>query len=312
MSKTLVTCYVDPDLDGTAGAVAYAEYLNKNGVNATAGVMGEMHDEAKYIYKRFNFPLPESVKGDTGYDAVVLADASDMKGLEGNIDPVKVVEIIDHRKINEAHLFPNSKVQIEMVGAAATLVAEKFYNTNTEISKMSATLLYGAIVSNTLNFKATLTTERDVQMAKWLKEQVGLDNNFWKELFMAKSDLSGDKLRKRMEGEFANFEIIGKKFGIVQVEIVNVDELVGSRLSEILKFLKDIKIDNKLDFIFQTTIDLENGRNVFIAGDIEAQEVLKSVLGVKFENNIAIKDGLIMRKQIVPLVRDFLEVKKLP
>ncbi len=40
MSKTLVTCYVDPDLDGTAGAVAYAEYLNKNGGNATPGIMG--------------------------------------------------------------------------------------------------------------------------------------------------------------------------------------------------------------------------------------------------------------------------------
>lgn len=307
MQKILVTCYVDPDLDGTAGAVAYAEYLTKNGSDASAGIMGEMHDEAKYIFKRFNFSFPIAVKNDVGYDSVVLADASDMKGLEGNIDPNKVVEIIDHRKVNEAHLFPNAKVQIEMVGAAATLVAEKFYNSKTEISKMSATLLYGAVVSNTLNFKATLTTERDVQMAKWLKEQAGLDDNFWKELFVAKSDLSGGKLKTRMEGEFANFEISGKRFGIVQVEIVNVEELVSGRLSEILENLKNIRLSNRLDFIFQTTIDLENGRNVFTTEDIEAQDILKSVLGVKFENNIAVREGLIMRKQIVPLIKKFLD-----
>ncbi len=265
-----------------------------------------MHDEAKYIFNRFNFSLPELVTGDTGYDAVVLADASDMKGLEGNIDTIKVVEIIDHRKINDAHLFPNAKVQIEMVGAAATLVAEKFYKSNTEISKMSATLLYGAIVSNTLNFKATLTTGRDVQMAEWLKEQAGLYDNFWKDLFMAKSDLGGDKLKLRMEGEFANFEIAGKKFGIVQVEIVNVGELVEGRLPEIIKNLEDLNSKYELNFIFQTTLDLENGRNVFMTNDAEAQEILQSILGVKFENRIAIRDGLIMRKQIVPSIKDFL------
>ena len=307
MAKKLITCYVDPDLDGTACAVAYAEFLNSQNIDATAGIIGEMHDEAKYIFNRFQFTKPEQIANDENFQEVVLVDASDTNGLEGDIDVNKVIEIIDHRKINDANLFPNAKVQIEMVGAAATLVAEKFFENKIAISKMSATLLYGAIISNTLNFQATVTTDRDIKMASWLKEVAELGDNFWLELFQAKSDLSGNKLQKRMEGEFANFEIGNKKFAIVQVEIVGVNSLLENRLPEILQQLDNLKIKNNLDFIFQTTIDLENKINIFIANDRQAQNILSAIFEINFENNIATRNGLIMRKQIVPLIKEFLE-----
>ena len=266
-----------------------------------------MHDEAKYIFNRFQFTKPEQIANDENFQEVVLVDASDTNGLEGDIDVNKVIEIIDHRKINDANLFPNAKVQIEMVGAAATLVAEKFFENKIAISKMSATLLYGAIISNTLNFQATVTTDRDIKMASWLKEVAELGDNFWLELFQAKSDLSGNKLQKRMEGEFANFEIGNKKFAIVQVEIVGVNSLLENRLPEILQQLDNLKIKNNLDFIFQTTIDLENKINIFIANDRQAQNILSAIFEINFENNIATRNGLIMRKQIVPLIKEFLE-----
>jgi manganese-dependent inorganic pyrophosphatase len=216
MKPTLVTCYVNPDLDGVAGAMAYAEYLQKTGQDVVAGIIGEPHDEAKYILDRFGIPYPRMILNADDFEKVILVDASDLNGLEGKISSDKVIEIFDHRKVHEADKFPNAKVQIELVGAAATLIAEKFMKNNVAISKESAILVCGAIISNTLNFKGTVTTDRDKTAVALLNKIAGLSENFWKELFTAKSDLSGAKLAERIESDSAWFEIGGKKIGIAQ------------------------------------------------------------------------------------------------
>src|SRR3989344_8817428 len=101
MKSTLVTSYVNPDLDGIASAIAYGEFLQKRGKNAVVGVIGEPQDEAKYIFTRFGFAYPNMISNTDAFDEVILVDASDLNGLKGKIDHKKVIEIIDHRKTNE-------------------------------------------------------------------------------------------------------------------------------------------------------------------------------------------------------------------
>lgn len=307
MKEILVTCYVNPDLDGVAGAIAYCEFLKKIGRKAVVGIMGEPHDEAKYILNRFNFLHPRLISNAADFDKVILVDASDLKGLEGNIAPEKVIEIIDHRKINEANEFLNAEIQIELVGSAATLVAERFIKNNISISKESAILLCGAIISNTLNFKGSVTTERDKRAFEHLNKVALLPDNFWQELFVAKSDLSGEKLKKRIEGDFAWFTFADKKIGIAQIEIIGADKLIKERGSEIINILEEIKLEMGLDYIFQNTIELELECNYFISPDIKTQKLLESILDVKFDGFIAKRPNLIMRKQIVPLIKEELE-----
>ncbi|KKQ25755.1 MAG: Inorganic pyrophosphatase/exopolyphosphatase, partial [Parcubacteria group bacterium GW2011_GWB1_37_13] len=55
MQSILVTSYVNPDLDGIASVVAYAEFLKKISKKSVAGIIGEPHFEAKYIFDRFGF-----------------------------------------------------------------------------------------------------------------------------------------------------------------------------------------------------------------------------------------------------------------
>ncbi len=303
----LITCYVNPDLDGVAGSIAYCEFLLKTGRNAVVGIIGEPHDEVKYIFDRYSFVYPQSILNADNFKEVVLVDASDLNGLEGHVAPEKVIEIIDHRKINEADKFPNAKVQIELVGSVATLIAEKFIGNNVDISKQSAILLCGAIISNTLNFKGGVTTERDKRAVEYLNKIALLSNNFWRELFEAKSDLTGKKLKERIEGDFAWFSFGGKKFGIAQIEIIGVSKLIKEREGEIVEILDQIKSDMDLDFIFQNTIELEECKNFFITKDAQAKDLLEKVLNIKFNEFIAERPNLIMRKQIVPLLKEELE-----
>ena len=218
MKPILITCYVDPDLDGIAGAVAYEEFLKKIGKNVFAAIIGKPHDEAKYVLDRFHITYPKTISDADDFDSVILVDTSDLNGLEGKVAPEKVVEIIDHRKVYEADKFPNAKTQIELVGASATLIAEKFIKNKINISQESATLLFSAIISNTLNFKGSVTTKRDKAAAAWLNNVSKLQDGFWKELFIAKSCLSGKKIQKRIKDDFAWFVMGGKKLVLLKLK----------------------------------------------------------------------------------------------
>lgn len=303
----LITCYVNPDLDGVASAIAYGEFLQKTGKNAVVRIIGEPHDEAKYVLNRFGFAYPQTISNADDFDEVILVDTSNPNGLEGKIAPEKVIEIIDHRKVHDAGEFPNAKVQIELIGAAATLIAEKFMRNNIAISKESATLVYGAIISNTLNFKSGVTTDRDREAAAWLNKVAGLPEDFWRDLFTAKSDLSGGKLAERIESDFAWFVMGGKKVGVAQIEMIGAKELLDERSGEVVQILDRIKKDMNLDHIFQNTIELENAKNFFVAQDLDTQKLLEKVLSVRFAGVVAERPDLIMRKQIVPLLKEELD-----
>lgn len=307
MKKLLITSYVNPDIDGVAGVIAYSEFLEKTGIDNTIGVMGELHDEAKYVLDRFNFEYPKVILNSNDFDKVILIDTSDLNGIEGNIELEKVIEIIDHRKVHEADKFSNAKIQIELVGSVATLIAEKFIEKNIEMSKKSAILLLTAIISNTSNFKGGVTTDRDKKIANYLNNIAKLPDNFGKELFEAKSDLSGEKLFNRITGDLATYVIANKKFAIAQIEMIGVKELMEERIGEIIEVINKEKNKESLDFIFLSAIDLETEKTYLVTNDQDTKDLIKKILSVDFNENIAERDDIIMRKQISPLLKEKLE-----
>jgi manganese-dependent inorganic pyrophosphatase len=307
MKPILITGYVNPDLDAVAGTIAYSEFLNKTGRNSIVGLIGEPHDEAKYILDNYHIEYPQIIPNADNFDEVILVDASDLIGIEGKIAPEKVIEIIDHRKVHEADKFPNAKVQIELVGSASTLVAEKFIQNGIEISKESAILLCGAITSNTLNFKGGVTTDRDRVAFEYLNKIAQLPLDFSKELFKSKSDLSGDKLKERILGDLAWFNMGNKKVSVAQIEMVGAEKLIEERSNEIMNIIEETKNEMQLDIIFMNIIELDECKNYFVSNDRETQKLLEKILDIKFNGSVAERPNLIMRKQIVPLLKEELE-----
>ncbi len=152
-AKILITSYKNQNLDGSACAFAYAEFLRQQGKRAQAAVFGIPHLEAQFVFTKFKIPpLKNAGKFVSEADEIIIVDASDLGRLADKIQPEKVIEVIDHRKMHRADQFPRARIQIELVGAAAILIAEKFYSSRVAISTESAALLFLAIVSNTINF----------------------------------------------------------------------------------------------------------------------------------------------------------------
>lgn len=301
--ETLVTSYVDPDLDGFACAFAYAEFLNLTGHPAVLGLTGSLHEEAKFLLQQYSIPFEPADKNPADFAKIILVDASDREGIDPRIDPAKVAEIIDHRRVNQQELFPNAQVQNEPVGSAATLIAEKFMAVKVSMSKNSAVLLYGAIVSNTLNFQANVTTARDKNAAQWLALLILPSSNFALELFQSKSNITKENLGQHIDHDFARFDL-GSKIGVAQLELVNAAQLVTELKPEILIKLNQLKQAENLDLIFLSLIDLNQQQNIFVTDDSAAQDLLQSILQIKFVDNAATRSGFIMRKELMPLIKD--------
>jgi inorganic pyrophosphatase/exopolyphosphatase len=304
--KTLITAYESPDLDGTASAFAYNELKNKLGEEAIWGVFGKPHLEVEFTFNYLNLGMNQAEPVISQVDNIILVDSSDTRGISQLIDINKVIELIDHRAINEAEKFVNATAQIEIVGACATLIAEKFIEQNIEPSREAATMLFLAIASNTINFKAKVTTERDLKMAEYLKEIAQVDQSLIHQMFAYKSQLSGS-IKSILEDKIYHDKITGSKVSIFQLEITGVDDFIKNNFTEISDAIEEIKSEQGFDWVLLTCIDLDKGENTFLVVDDMAEELIEDILKIRFDKNVAHLDHIIMRKELIPLIKEYLE-----
>lgn len=306
-NELIVSTGAGSDLDGYACSVGYAELLNKIGRPATAISVGEIDKETKFVLSLIGGAEIEKTSSITKDAQIILVDTTNSKFLNIDADPKQVVEIIDHRKVNDAHLFPWAKVQVELVGSCATLIVEKFIEESIEPSMLSAYLLYGAIVSNTVNFKNQITLDRDIKAADYLKTLIDIPEDFVEKMFRAKTDIEGGNLKLFLESDYLEREVLGKCIVVFQPEIVETEHLIENRSDEVKSLINAIVKDKNLDYYLINIIDTLEGYNHILVFDSSSQKLLENILNIKFENGIAKINHILMRKEIMGKIKDYLE-----
>ena len=94
--------------------------------------------------------------------------------------------------------------------------------------------------------------------------------------------------------------------GLVQLEIIDVAEFLEKNHTEIERILRRLRQEKALDYIAITCIDLEKAINMFFAPHLPTQKLLQHVLDVQFVDDIALRDGILMRKEIWPQLKEHL------
>ena len=303
MNKKIVTSYEEPDLDGVSSMYAYAEYLNKTGILSDYYIKGTPKKEVGIVCDLFNIKLNGLKEISKEQEAIVL-DTNNLEEVYF-LNPEQIVEIIDHHSKNKSSdECKNAKIHIERLGAVATLIAEKFKKDNVLISRESAILLYYGIISNSINLKASITSEKDINMAKWLEEQCGeITQEKITEIFTLKSKVEDSELRKEMEAEII-LDYAGKKLTVAQLEIANMEEFLKQKQDKVGFILNQIKEEKGLDYIFINCVDILNGFNIVLTIDDDTKELLEKKLGYSFENMKCKFDRVIQRKDITKAIRE--------
>lgn len=303
MKRKVVTSYINPDMDGISLMYAYTEYLRKNGESADYYFEGSLKKEVEIILDKFNIKL-ENISDISDEDEIVLVDTNYLRELSEKVKPEKIVEIIDHHnKEDWINDYKNISVNIELIGAAATLVAERFKNNNVSISRESAILLYYGIISNTMNLKIKLTSQKDIEMANWLKTQVPeITDDVTKEIFEKKSEI-GDNLREEMEVEFKD-QFMSISWSMGQLEVANVCDFLNKYEDKIRNILDVVSKENDVDYISVNCMDIINGYSMIVVNNESTARLISDATGIKFNNLKAKVNELISRKEIVKIIRN--------
>lgn len=302
--RKIVSSYIEPDIDGIGSMYAYTEFLRKRGEIAEFYFEGNPKKEVGIILEKFNLKL-NVAKEINKNDEVIIVDNNELNFLPKCISQNQITEIIDHHP-KRKWLENNTKVkcQIELIGAAATMIAERYKNENIDISKEAAILLYYGIISNTMNLKIKLTSKRDIDMAEWLKDKVPeINDEITKEIFIKKSEI-GDNLENEMEVGFKN-PFVKIKWSIGQLEVVNAEEFLTKYEGKIREILGKVSVKNDIEYIATNIMDILNGYNILIAGNQKTADMLSNNFAFfKFDNLKAKTTEFLSRKEIVKVIAD--------
>jgi len=212
------------DIDIYACSIAYSELLRLEGKNAFAVVNTKFTESItkQLASLKADYLNQDAINWDEATSIIVL-DRSDTEGLKKNLDFTKITELYDHHFGYEKYWndLLNDNAHIEKVGSCATLIWEQAYKRgfSQKISQESRLLLYAAIISNTLNFKASVTTARDVVAAREIRNCTNIPDTFDADYF---STVSGSILKAPLESLLKDVKVVtisNHTFAIGQLEV---------------------------------------------------------------------------------------------
>ena len=166
---------------------------------------------------------------------VLLVDHGERAQSVPGIEEAEIVEILDHHHIGSIETKLPVTAIFDPVGSTATLVVERFRQAETDPEPPTATMLLGAILSDTVLLTSPTTTERDRSATAHLESLLELDaQGFGREMFEHSSDVADVPAADLVTRDLKEYELEGgRTLGVAQIETVG--GAVFDRAGELLE-----------------------------------------------------------------------------
>ncbi len=234
-----VVGHTNPDSDSICGALVAADWLRAaRGYETVALAQGTPTGETAFILEKAGVAAP-AVCGSVAGQKVWLVDYSDLTQAPQGIEEAEVIGLIDHHRLGDLTTANPLEAWIWPVGCSCTILFNLFKMENIEISRANATLMLGAIVSDTVAFRSPTCTDKDRVAAEELATIAGLDlAAFCDELMIVKTNIEGLSVTSLVDRDLKKYPM-GDSFVVVgQIEIASfaqVDDILEEIQSELSK-----------------------------------------------------------------------------
>ncbi|MFH0923812.1 MAG: manganese-dependent inorganic pyrophosphatase [Candidatus Falkowbacteria bacterium] len=330
--KIYILGHKSPDLDSVAAAIGYANFKNRpspllrpaclasqceSGRDCDEAGMGKSNDEeympavagvinkeTEFALGKFGFKAPEVLKN-AGGKKVILVDHNEFAQAADGIESAEIIEVLDHHKVDFKYSEP-IVFNVKPVGATCSIIAEKYFKNNLELNKNLAGLMLAAILVDTVITKSPTCTENDKIIIEKLAGIADIKNwqEFGMELFKIRSSVSELSDAEIIKSDFKDFNFKQGKFGIGQVETVDLNDFAG-RENKIIDELNKLKNSANYHSVILFITDIIKEGSMFLVATND-QKKIEQALGVKLENNkVYIKNIISRKKQVAP---KFMEV----
>ena len=223
-----------PDSDTICSAIAYARLLNMLGYPAEAAANGNVNKESAYILKEAGVEAPQILENAAG-KSIFLVDHSEYAQATEGMQDAHIVGILDHHGVGSVTTGQQLVYEAKPIGATATIVWLDYLNYGLEIDKPTATLLLGAILSDTTNLTGTTVTEADRQAVAELAGLAGIKDvgAFYLALHAEALSYEGMSDEEILFSDYKEYETAGVKYGIGLLSVI--DEEHARALAERMK-----------------------------------------------------------------------------
>jgi inorganic pyrophosphatase/exopolyphosphatase len=287
------------DLDGLASAVSYADLLKLQHREAAAVLAAPLNHSVTKTIKEWGADYSETLKYvDCDF---VLVDVSEASHFPSLVDQNKILEIYDHHFGFEDFWKERlgERAIIEPVGACATLIWEQYRQSGQEknIKTVDASLLANAIVSNTLNFRAAVTTPRDITAYNELQPYIGQKGDWVRQYFEEQEDgiyknVIGAILKDTKVQSIPKLKI---EMVMGQLELWDSRQFVEDQRQEIQTALTSYNND----YWFLNCPSISENKTYLYTTSEATKDLLSKTLNIEFYNDVAETNRLFLRKEIL-------------
>jgi manganese-dependent inorganic pyrophosphatase len=203
---------------------------------------------------------------------VLLVDHAEQAQSVPGVEKAHIVEILDHHHIGSIETRVPVRATFDPVGSTSTLVIERFRQAQVAPTKPTATVLLGAILSDTVILNSPTTTDRDREAVRFLAGFVGVDPlTFGREMFESGSDAADASVDALLGRDSKEYETAEGPMSIAQIETAGT--ILADRLGELRHALQTHHDRNGhvLSALMITDI-LEKHTQLLLAGDVAAAE----------------------------------------
>jgi manganese-dependent inorganic pyrophosphatase len=230
---------------------------------------------------------------------VVLVDHAERSQSAPGVEQAEIVEILDHHHIGSIETQVPVRATFDPVGSTATLVIERFRQNGMEPSRPSATMLLGAILSDTVILNSPTTTERDHAVVEYLERVLVLEaREFGREMFEATADVSEVSAEEIVTRDAKRYQVSGgHPICIAQIEVVGKSLLErGDELLEVMRHERENK--GLYLYALMVTDVLTKGTDLLVAGDVAA--VARTFGVAPRDGTIELPGVMSRKKQVAP------------
>jgi manganese-dependent inorganic pyrophosphatase len=202
---------------------------------------------------------------------VLLVDHAEQGQSVPGVERAEIVEILDHHHIGSIETRVPVRATFDPVGSTATLVIERFRQNGMEPSRPTATMLLGAILSDTVILNSPTTTERDHAVVEYLERVLALDaQQMGREMFEATADVSEVSAEEIITRDAKQYQVTGgHPISIAQIEVVGKGLL--ERKDELLEAMRRERERRGFQlYVLMITDVLTKGTELLVAGDTVA------------------------------------------
>ena len=287
------------DIDALACSIGYSELLTLRGIDHKVVLPQTLNHSITPLVRELNWEINTEIPNDLSNAEYIITDVSEPSHFAAFVELEKVKEVYDHHFGFEEYWKGREGVKavIEPVGSCTTLVWEEYkkYGLENEVSELVANLFAITTLSHTLNFKSSVTTQRDINAFEELISKANLPEGWVERYFREIEDVLLREPLLSMKNDTKEIEISGKIFVIAQMELWDSRVFIDENISEIESFLESFSSK----YVFLTAPSISEGWNHIVVYDEEMKEILEEILDIEFDGIFGRTKKLYLRKEIV-------------